>query len=306
MKRIERDNYINIQGWMITELELSGYDLLCYAIIYGFSQDKESCMTGGLDYIQSCLLVSRPTVVKVLKGLVKRGLIVREENITNCRRIFYRVPRKEDEEKGSVKDFNQGEVKEDNDVSKQDLLTSVKGFNQPPFNIKNNNNKYNNKENKDDLFLEFWNTYNKKVGRVPAIRAWKKLTADDKRKAIEGIKPYQESMHFDKHYIKHPATYLNQRTWEDDFTDYNSKSFYEIREDDTDKEKRFKEHMRKKHPAIEQVRCPLSMCAYIDLANVYGSESVEQELTKIENNIALYKLSDISYEIAKSLEKGRI
>lgn len=174
------------------------------------------------------------------------------------------------------------------------------------INLDNKENKKDNKENKDDLFIQFWNTYNKKVGQIPALRAWKKLTADDKRKAIEGIKPYQESMHFDKHYIKHPATYLNQRTWEDDFTDYNSKSFYEIREDDTDKEKRFKEHMRKKHPAIEQVRCPLSMCAYIDLANVYGSESVEQELTKIENNIALYKLSDISYEIAKSLEKGRI
>lgn len=154
--------------------------------------------------------------------------------------------------------------------------------------------------------MEFWNAYNKKVGQIPALRAWKKLTADDKRKAIEGIKPYQESMHFDKHYIKHPATYLNQRTWEDDFTDYNKQSFYEPREDDTEKEKRFKKHMRDKHPAIEQVRNPLTMCAYIDLANVYGTESVENELTKIESNISLYKMSDISYEIAKSLEKGRI
>ena len=34
------DNYINIQGWMRTDLDLKGNELLVYAIIYGFSQTE--------------------------------------------------------------------------------------------------------------------------------------------------------------------------------------------------------------------------------------------------------------------------
>lgn len=298
------ENFYNVTGWMINRLHLSGSNLICYAVIYGMTQDNDTWFSGSLNYLQGWMSASLPTVLKALKYLTDNKYIIKREVMKNNVRL---CQYKNNIDIEGTKESLEGVVKYLNQGTKESLEGGSK---ETLDNNKYKDNKYNNKEitkeSDSDLFLEFWNTYNKKVGRVPAIRAWKKLTADDKRKAIEGIKPYQESMHFDKHYIKHPATYLNQRTWEDDFTDYNSKSFYEIREDDTDKEKRFKEHMRKKHPAIEQVRCPLSMCAYIDLANVYGSESVEEELTKIENNIALYKLSDISYEIAKSLEKGRI
>ena len=301
-KRITRENYITIQGWMITDFRLKGFELLCYAVIYGFSQDSETRMTGGLEYLQSCTFASRPTIIATLKKLVQKQLIIGETNITDCKRVFYHANLDLVKE---VKNLNQGEVKEFNQGELNDLTKEVKEFNQPPFNIKRNSKEYIIKEAGED-FLLFWNTYDKKVKLQDAIKAWKKLSNDDRTKAIAAIKPYQAAMRYEKQYFKYPSSYLNQRTWEDDFSDYTGKTFYEIREDDTDKEKRFKEHMRKKHPAIEQVRCPLSMCAYIDLANVYGSESVEQELTKIENNIALYKLSDISYEIAKSLEKGRI
>lgn len=301
-KRITRENYITIQGWMITDFRLKGFELLCYAVIYGFSQDSETRMTGGLEYLQSCTFASRPTIIATLKKLVQKQLIIGETNITDCKRVFYHANLDLVKE---VKNLNQGEVKEFNQGELNDLTKEVKEFNQPPFNIKRNSKEYIIKEAGED-FLLFWNTYDKKVKLQDAIKAWKKLSNDDRTKAIAAIKPYQAAMRYEKQYFKYPSSYLNQRTWEDDFSDYTGKTFYEIREDDTDKEKRFKEHMRKKHPAIEQVRCPLSMCDYIDLANVYGSESVEQELTKIENNIALYKLSDISYEIAKSLEKGRI
>lgn len=301
-KRITRENYITIQGWMITDFRLKGFELLCYAVIYGFSQDSETRMTGGLEYLQSCTFASRPTIIATLKKLVQKQLIIGETNITDCKRVFYHANLDLVKE---VKNLNQGEVKEFNQGELNDLTKEVKEFNQPPFNIKRNSKEYIIKEAGED-FLLFWNTYDKKVKLQDAIKAWKKLSNDDRTKAIAAIKPYQAAMRYEKQYFKYPSSYLNQRTWEDDFSDYTGKTFYEIREDDTDKEKRFKEYMRKKHPAIEQVRNPLTMCAYIDLANVYGSESVEQELTKIENNIALYKLSDISYEIAKSLEKGRI
>ena len=44
-------NFISIQGWMRTELNLSGNELLVYAIIYGFSQDGESKFTGSRQYL---------------------------------------------------------------------------------------------------------------------------------------------------------------------------------------------------------------------------------------------------------------
>lgn len=35
---VKNENYLVIQGWMITELKLKGNELLIYAIIYGFSR----------------------------------------------------------------------------------------------------------------------------------------------------------------------------------------------------------------------------------------------------------------------------
>ena len=35
---VEKENYVVVQGWMITELGLKGNELLIYAVIHGFSQ----------------------------------------------------------------------------------------------------------------------------------------------------------------------------------------------------------------------------------------------------------------------------
>ena len=38
MTRVNPENYITVQGWMVTDLNLKGNELLIYACIYGFSQ----------------------------------------------------------------------------------------------------------------------------------------------------------------------------------------------------------------------------------------------------------------------------
>ncbi len=43
---IKADNYIAIQGWMVTELGLKNTELIVYALIYGFSQDRRSTGAG--------------------------------------------------------------------------------------------------------------------------------------------------------------------------------------------------------------------------------------------------------------------
>ena len=46
MQLVSDNNYINIQGWMVSKLNLKGNDLLIYAIIYGFSQTNNQRFTG--------------------------------------------------------------------------------------------------------------------------------------------------------------------------------------------------------------------------------------------------------------------
>ena len=76
-------NYLNIQGWMVHNLELKGNELLAYALIYGFSQDNETEFTGSVNYICTWLNCSKSTVLRTMNALVKRGLIIKEVELKN-------------------------------------------------------------------------------------------------------------------------------------------------------------------------------------------------------------------------------
>ena len=79
-----KDNtYIVIQSWMISELKLSGNDLLVYAIIYGFSQDGETRFTGSLQYLADWCNATKSGIQKNLKNLVDAGLIEKYESFKN-------------------------------------------------------------------------------------------------------------------------------------------------------------------------------------------------------------------------------
>ena len=68
-------NFITIQGWMISELNLKGNDLLIYAIIYGFSQTEGQYFTGSLSYLAEWTNSTKQGVQKNLKSLIDKGLI---------------------------------------------------------------------------------------------------------------------------------------------------------------------------------------------------------------------------------------
>lgn len=78
---IKDTNFVAIQGWMRTKLNLKGNGILVYALIYGFSQDGESRFRGSRKYIADWCGCSLDTVDRTLNSLVDKGLIAKYPHI---------------------------------------------------------------------------------------------------------------------------------------------------------------------------------------------------------------------------------
>ena len=65
-------------------------------------------------------------------------------------------------------------------------------------------------------FDRFWNLYALKRDKVAAQRAWQRLTAADRRAAIDGIPAYHEACQQRGIAMMYPQGYLNHRRWEDE------------------------------------------------------------------------------------------
>ena len=73
--RVSDKNFITIQGWMRTELNLSGNDLLVYAIIYGITQDEESEFYGSQEYMAEWCGCTTRSIRNALDSLLTKGLL---------------------------------------------------------------------------------------------------------------------------------------------------------------------------------------------------------------------------------------
>lgn len=83
MSQVKPSNYFEVQGWMLTDLNLRGTDLMIYAIIYGFSQYEGQSFTASLQYLMDWTNSSRRTVIYALNSLLERGLIRKKESVFN-------------------------------------------------------------------------------------------------------------------------------------------------------------------------------------------------------------------------------
>lgn len=66
-------------------------------------------------------------------------------------------------------------------------------------------------------FDEFWNTYQNKVDKGKALKAFKHLNAKEKKDAIAGIEKYNTYLKATRITKKYPATYLNAKSWENEY-----------------------------------------------------------------------------------------
>ena len=75
-------NYVAIQTWMVSELKLSGNDLIVYALIYGFNSNKRRFI-GTLDYISKFTGCSTRQISRILDNLVEKGLLSKRKFTLN-------------------------------------------------------------------------------------------------------------------------------------------------------------------------------------------------------------------------------
>lgn len=203
---INRDNYITIQGWMVTELGLKGNELLIYAIIYGFSQAENHVFHGSLQYLSLWTNSSKQGVLKSLKSLEQRGLIIKKDKfINNVKFCEYHTTK-----------FN--EVL--NKVEQGDKQSLTGGIKQSlPNNINNNkiNDNIDNNKNTldvlDDFFEKIWELYPKKTNKAQIKKATKerlyKIGYDKIARCIERYKMDLERNGTDYQYIKAGSTFFN-------------------------------------------------------------------------------------------------
>ena len=72
-----------------------------------------------------------------------------------------------------------------------------------------------------DLFNQFWDAYPKHIAKQSAVKAFEKLKPDEKllESMLKAIARQKESKQWEKDggaFIPYPATWLNQRRWEDE------------------------------------------------------------------------------------------
>jgi uncharacterized protein YdaU (DUF1376 family) len=75
----------------------------------------------------------------------------------------------------------------------------------------------------DSKFEEWWLWYDYKVSKDKAKKSWNKLNENEKDLALQSVQAYVQSTP-DKTYRKHPTTYLNQKCFNDEIINRNTKN----------------------------------------------------------------------------------
>ena len=155
--KVNADQYIVLQGWMISDLKLKGNELIIYACIYGFSQAENQTFGGSLQYLADWTNSTRQTVINSIKALIEKGYIEKTDKFINGVKFCEYRAKKFIE---VVKNFDGGSQK---------ILTGVvKNFDGGsqkilPNNIDNNIN--NNLIDNKDIYIVVIDYLNSKTGQ---------------------------------------------------------------------------------------------------------------------------------------------
>lgn len=80
---IKSDNYVVVQGWMYYLGLEKLNELMALALVYGFSQDRESQFKGSIAYIADHLMCDKSTAIRVMKKLEEKGFVEKTQKEIN-------------------------------------------------------------------------------------------------------------------------------------------------------------------------------------------------------------------------------
>ena len=279
---------------MIDELNLSGIELQVFAIIWSYSRGTKQMYIAGNSHLVRMTKKTEHTIITTLRKLQDKGYIQKIPVVVNkVERNYYKAISQGDEinAAGYCKNFSGGTAK----ISVPNIESNIES--------KFKDKTLSNDNAKSEDFEDFYKLYPLKKSKQSALKAWNKLSEKDKQAAKEKLLAYIDDCMRNKRSFKYPATYLNQRTWEDDFGTAQKIAFYDALETDTDEKKRFKAWMRSVHPEIENTALPLSYEDYMELFNEFGNAEVGAVLDAIEKDIYMYRKADIALVIRQQLRE---
>lgn len=110
----------------------------------------------------------------------------------------------------------------DNQQTNQPLTNQQPTTNQPLTTYKKDKNVKNDKnDNKPCVcFEKFWSIYPKKISKKKAEQCWNRMKPDNSlfEKISKAIETAKKTDQWERGFIPHPTTYLNQERWNDEFT----------------------------------------------------------------------------------------
>lgn len=228
-KIIRSDNHVCLNGWMINELDLSGSELIVYAVIWGFTQDGNQWCTASQAYIARWANISTRGLRKVLDKLEEKGLLIKETN--TCKKGLeckYRAVRPNEEEQES--DGNKVPIRSEQssypDGNKVPIRWEQSSDNNIEDNIEDNIDYKENIKRKSEAdlkqdFEELWKLYPRKEGKKDAYKAYEKAikngtTNEQIRQGIENYNAWLKAKN-ETTYIKQGSTFFNGEHWNDEF-----------------------------------------------------------------------------------------
>ena len=203
--KVNKENYVVIQGWMLTDLQLKGNELVVYACIYGFSQSEGQTFSGSLQYLADWTNSTKQTVVNSLKSLVEKGYIGKIDNVVNGVKFCEYYAKNFN---GVYKKFEQGIQKSLTGGIQKSLTNNI--------DIDNLDNKLENKkgiptldevkaycqERRNNVDAEAWYAFYAskgwKIGKHPmvdwkaAVITWERRSGNNGRNSTSNFEPYPD------------------------------------------------------------------------------------------------------------------
>ena len=200
--------------WWLDLLLLANYEDKEFNIKFKVFQCKRGQLLYSLKSLSQRWNVSKSVVNNFLEMLRKQNMIETENETVTTRITICNYDTYQQKENA-----NETQIKRKRNANKTECDTTKE------YKEEEEEQETINKTNTIFSFDEFWETYNKKTGRVDCERIYARLKDKDYAKIKETLPIYLERLkEKDKQYQKNPKTYLNGRYWEDEIYQEEAKT----------------------------------------------------------------------------------